>query len=391
MFTSDYIAELKNLSQLGINSFQEVEMDFIRKNPEIIHEDQYMAPLKDAFEKNDWKEIEEVMKGMISSHFNIDLSQYPAEKLAYFQKASVLTIQALNENNKTIGYTSFLSIPEFEKGQYRITALAVDNEYRRQGLAQKLIEKGFERIENLQEVFLSTRPSNEKAKSFYLKNGFSEDENEIQIAGHTYKKNHWVQMRRKFMKKDISRDEMNYLNMTEIKMICRSLKIPFQIHIEKLNGELSKTSDIESKSYLLDKIYLFLTTKRKPLPIIYRSKIISFEPFKEKYSEDDLLLFNDFKSTNKELIQKLQDLTHHRFKFGAIAFLEAHKLWRAGKTVSLKKFAKIWETAMTEHTKPLEEWAYLTDLQNGFDKDSWKKHRVDVADKLMKNILTKVD
>ena len=185
----------------------------------------------------------------------------------------------------------------------------------------------------------------------------------------------------------IIRDDLNYLNMEEIKSLCKTFNLPFQIHYEDENGKIKRTSEVERKPYLLDRIYNFIQGKKSQKPIIYSKKIVKMGPFKTKYLPTDFILYGDFKSTNKLLINLLKFLSDQKFKFGAIAFIVAHELWRKNKRVTLEDFAKKWVKADKNHTAPLKEWAYLTDLQNGFTQSEWKKFRKNKAEKMMKDLL----
>ena len=59
----------------------------------------------------------------------------------------------------------------------------------------------------------------------------------------------------------ITREDFNYLNMSEIKGLAKEFKIPIYIHYENEKGLARKTSELESKVYLLDRLYLYFTEK----------------------------------------------------------------------------------------------------------------------------------
>jgi len=185
----------------------------------------------------------------------------------------------------------------------------------------------------------------------------------------------------------IFRDDLNYLNMQEIRSLASHFSIPVYVHYENKVGKVVKTSEIERKSRLLDKIFAYIQGERNFKPVVYSSKIVSFHDFKSSYSEQDPVLYRDFKSTNKALIACLKNLTGGQFRFGALAFIEAHRLWRSGKTASLKQFAVIWLQAVKDHTKPLDEWAFIREMQNGMSRDEWKIYRQNKADKILSILL----
>lgn len=74
-------------------------------------------------------------------------------------------------NKQIIGYISIRkTIPNAE-----ILNFLVDNNYQRQGIGQSLLSFVLEYLkrENIEQVTLEVRKSNEKARKFYQKNGFT--------------------------------------------------------------------------------------------------------------------------------------------------------------------------------------------------------------------------
>lgn len=186
---------------------------------------------------------------------------------------------------------------------------------------------------------------------------------------------------------NFTRDDLNYLNMEEIGIITDRFNLPVAISYQNRENEVVTTSQLESKCYLLDKIYAYMNGERSFQPVVYPQEVVSFSSFKKSYSPDDFLLYNEFKSINKALIVTLKNLTEDAFYFGAIAFLEAHKLWRNHKKVTLKEYAAIWKTAINDHVKPLNEWAYIREMQNGMSKSQWKVHREKKSDEILTYLL----
>lgn len=175
--------------------------------------------------------------------------------------------------------------------------------------------------------------------------------------------------------------------MQEIRSLASRFNIPVHVHYQNRSNKVIKTSEIERKPHLLNKIFAYIQGERNFQPIVYSSSVVSFDDFKSSYTEDDLVLYRDFKSTNKQLIACLQKITSGQFRFGALAFIEAHKLWRVGKTVSLKQFGGIWLQAVKDHTKPLDEWAFIREMQNGMTRDEWKIYRQNKVDKILSILL----
>ena len=116
---------------------------------------------------------------------------------------------------------------------------------------------------------------------------------------------------------------------------------------------------------------------------MYDKKVVSFWPFKQLYSSKDPLLYKDFKSTNKSLIACLKKITNNQFFFGALAFIEAHKVWRVGKIISLGEYAQLFLDAVQNHTKPLDERAFIRSMQDGMSRKEWKQYRQKKVDQVI--------
>lgn len=72
-------------------------------------------------------------------------------------------------NEKVIGFIAFSHTLDIE-----IEAIAVDIAYTNKGVATLLLNKCFEfgKVNNIKDIFLEVRESNEKAINLYIKNGF---------------------------------------------------------------------------------------------------------------------------------------------------------------------------------------------------------------------------
>ena len=191
----------------------------------------------------------------------------------------------------------------------------------------------------------------------------------------------------------ISKNDLYYLNLKEIKYIfnlikkTKNINIPINIFYINNQNKIIKSNDFEAKRYLINKLDNFFNNNiRNFEKTIYNNNIVKIKDFKNNYTKNDKLLYGDFKSTNKNLLKFLKSITNNEFKFGAIAFLEAHKIWRKNKVVSLNSFSKIWLKAMKKYDGKFPEWAYISDLKKGFDKSKWKKYRQNKADKIINKI-----
>ena len=178
-----------------------------------------------------------------------------------------------------------------------------------------------------------------------------------------------------FSAQKITREDFNYLNMSEIKDLAKEFKIPVYIHYEDDKGSTRKTAEIESKIYLLNRLYLYFREKKIAPKLIYKKRVTQMNSKKKNFFPEDFVLYGEFKSTNAPLKKELERLTGDKFRFGALAFIEAHKLWRKGVLCTLKDFAEIWLIAREKQAgRPRDEWAYMKDVSEGFKRSEWKEY-----------------
>lgn len=85
-------------------------------------------------------------------------------------RPDINTVLTALENGTPIGYVCLFHL--FEEGE--ILNIAVHPDYRKNGVAQTLIDRAFDlfKEKNVNRVTLEVRISNENAKNLYIKNGF---------------------------------------------------------------------------------------------------------------------------------------------------------------------------------------------------------------------------
>lgn len=91
-------------------------------------------------------------------------------------------IKVVRVDNRCVGFVTYYISENFKskkdelKKLGRIHLLCIDENYRRLGIAKKLVEECmlFFKKQNCQRVYLITRPENIRAKALYYKFGFSE-------------------------------------------------------------------------------------------------------------------------------------------------------------------------------------------------------------------------
>lgn len=176
-------------------------------------------------------------------------------------------------------------------------------------------------------------------------------------------------------------NDIYYLNMVEIKTFFKKHDLPYTIYEASAGGDLKKTSIIERKGQLIEKMKMWLNGQHVKPTVIPYCVINHTEPlYLTKYSK---VYYGQFNSTNDAIQRLLRQLTNNQFKFGAIAVHLIWDLWIEGKLVTYNQFAKMWIWANDNHNNPLIEWAYLTDMKKGMDRTKWKALRINKASKVL--------
>lgn len=181
-------------------------------------------------------------------------------------------------------------------------------------------------------------------------------------------------------------DDLNYLNMSEIKSFCRRHSIPFRIMVEAENGNKILTKDTDRKGVVLDRIRHFLRTGSIPGNTCFPATVVSSEPLPKTLTEHDRLFYGQYDKTNKAMQLLLRRLTDGRFKHGAIARILARDFWSRGKAPTFAEYAIAWLESTQSHTRPNPEWAYLSDRANSTNIHNWKHVRAQKALKVLKNL-----
>lgn len=179
-------------------------------------------------------------------------------------------------------------------------------------------------------------------------------------------------------------DDLNYLNMAEIKSFCRKHSIPYAICIETQDGVRKKTGEDDRKGIILNRIRIFLEKGTVPEETCFPAAVVSLVPPNRKLKADDRLLYGHYDKTNQSMLALLRELTSGKFRNGAIARILARQFWTSGTAPTYKEFALAWLQARQEHTAPNPEWAFLSDRTRGAAPRNWKKLQEKKAADVMK-------
>ncbi|MGC2400922.1 MAG: hypothetical protein WA510_14110 [Acidobacteriaceae bacterium] len=174
-------------------------------------------------------------------------------------------------------------------------------------------------------------------------------------------------------------NDLNYLNMAEIKSFCKRYAIPFRIAVETENGSRILTKEDDRKGIILDRIRHFLRTGSVPEATCFPAAVVCFGPLPENLREGDRLFYGQYDKTNQSMRDLLQGLTDGKFRHGAIARILAREFWSGGEAPTFAKYAAAWLEASRQHTKPNPEWAFLSDRASAGNIKNWKKLRAEKA------------
>jgi hypothetical protein len=178
--------------------------------------------------------------------------------------------------------------------------------------------------------------------------------------------------------------DLNYLNMGEIKAVCKRHGIPYTIAVKTADGRLRSTSEHDRKGVILARLKRFLESGVKGEQTVFPASVVSFDPPRKKPAATDRLFYGHYDKKGSGMTALLKGLTDGQFKNGAIARILCREFWSAGTAPTYAEFAKAWLKAREAHTRPNPEWAFLSDRADGEDTSEWKKLRIQKAKRVMK-------
>jgi hypothetical protein len=178
-------------------------------------------------------------------------------------------------------------------------------------------------------------------------------------------------------------EDLNYLNMGEIKTFCKRHDIPYAIYIDSGDGRRTKTSNDDRKGVILKRVRHFLETGRILDATCFPANVVRFDgPRATRPS--DRLFYGQYDKSSSGMLDLLQSLTAGRFRNGAVARILAREFWAKGVAPTYAQFAAAWLQATDNHTRPNPEWAFLSDRADGKDTTDWKRLRVSKAKRVLR-------
>ena len=171
-------------------------------------------------------------------------------------------------------------------------------------------------------------------------------------------------------------EELNYMNLDEIRGFCVPRGIPYKIVAEYASGKIKATKDTDRKPIVLARVRHYLTTGDVGQASCIPKEIVRAEKPPARIGPRDRLYYRWYAKEHEQVMRLLRDLTAGRFRDGAVARVLAMEFWTRGDAPTFAEFARSWTKAKAEaHRLLTPEYAYLTDLRHQRADGDWKALR----------------
>jgi hypothetical protein len=171
-------------------------------------------------------------------------------------------------------------------------------------------------------------------------------------------------------------EELNYMNLEEIRGFCSARGIPYKVLAEYPNGTVKATKDSDRKPIVLARVRRYLTTGDVGQPTCIPKAIVREENPPPRPGPRDRLYYRWYAKEYTGVLRLLRELTGGRFEDGAVARVVAMEFWTRGEAPTFDEFASSWTKAKAQQHRLLTpEYAYLTDLKHQRADGDWKALR----------------
>ena len=171
-------------------------------------------------------------------------------------------------------------------------------------------------------------------------------------------------------------EELNYMNLEEIRGFCSERGIPYRIVAESSNGKVKATKDTDRKADRAGPCPPLSHDGQVGRPTCIPARIVREENPPARLGPRDRLYYRWYAKEFEGVLRLLRDLTGGRFKDGAVARVLAMEFWTRGEAPTFEEFARSWTKAKAEEHRLLTpEYAYLTDLKHQRADGDWKDLR----------------
>jgi hypothetical protein len=182
-------------------------------------------------------------------------------------------------------------------------------------------------------------------------------------------------------------EELNYMNLQEIRGFCLPRGIPYRIVAEFPNGKMKITKDTDRKPIVLARIRRFLITGHPGRPTLIAAQIVRSDNPSTRLGPTDRLFYRWYAKEFEQVMRLLRQLTGGRFRDGAVARVLAMAFWTRGEAPTFEEFARAWTKGKAEEFRLVTpEYAYLTDLKHQNAGGDWKALRTEKAKSALKTL-----
>jgi ribosomal protein S18 acetylase RimI-like enzyme len=195
LFAPEFAAAMKAVWPCAKNAYTSVEMQFLRRFPQVVGTEDYFKPFEPLFKDGpnavDWAKAEAVMQTLLKSHFIIDTSALNAKIKELYAKDICYVVTIKDQKNETLlGFITFLVRVNYPQGDVKVMSFAVDRAYQNHGLGKMLMSSILKINSTIKRIFLCTRVTNDLALKAYRSWGFTKDEHPI--MDHAFNLEHWI-------------------------------------------------------------------------------------------------------------------------------------------------------------------------------------------------------
>ena len=171
-------------------------------------------------------------------------------------------------------------------------------------------------------------------------------------------------------------EELNYMNLEEIRGFCSERGIPYRVAAEYSNGRVKATMDTDRKPIVLARVRRYLRTGKVGQPTRIAAQIVREDNPPARLGPRHRLYYRWYAKEFEGVLRLLRALTGGRFKDGAVARILAMEFWTRGEAPTFEEFARSWtKTKAEQHPLLTPEYAYLTDLRHRRADSDWKALR----------------
>jgi hypothetical protein len=175
--------------------------------------------------------------------------------------------------------------------------------------------------------------------------------------------------------RDLLLADIYYLNTAELRGFCTAHSIPYVIEIETPDGRRARSRDIDRKGIVIDRILHFLNSGAVKPATVFRKEIVDGHDLGRAPLESDSVLYGQYKNRDIATLKLMKHLTGGQFEFGAIAQEVLRACWSRNQAPTYREFARLWQKAVEDHSRPNPEWAFLSDRAAGTATPDWKNLR----------------